>query len=160
MDPQEPFVADHRAGRTRAVVEGALKPLGNAALADHAGPPTPARHGEDGAAGAFGHDRSAVLVLSGPRGERRLPTAVPGDHPTGEASDRYVVVTTGPGANARARSDVVTLVDLERGASVRLRSRAGEPGAVIVPDQAGDATGTSDATGTTGTSDATGTSGR
>ncbi|WP_304454807.1 hypothetical protein [Nocardiopsis sp. YSL2] len=139
MNFQELLVADYRAGRTYAVADGTVKPLGDAVLAEHAGFLALPRRGEGGAAWAFVDDRSGALVVSGPRGERRLPTAIPGEHLACDASGRYVVVTTGLGANAQAWSDVVTLVDLERDASVRFRSRVGEPGAMIVPDQAGGA---------------------
>ncbi|WP_017598927.1 hypothetical protein [Nocardiopsis lucentensis] len=137
MNFQELLVADYRAGRTYAVADGAVTPLGDAVLAEHAGVLTLPRRGEDGPARAFVDDRSGALVVCGPHGERRFPVAIPGEHLACDASGRYVVVTTGLGANAEAWSDVVTLVDLERGGSARFRSRVGEPGAMIVPDQAG-----------------------
>ncbi|MBB5490561.1 hypothetical protein [Nocardiopsis metallicus] len=137
MNFQNLLVADYRAGRTYAVADGAVRELGNAVLAEHAGflalPGTERGPGE----WAFVDDRSGALVVSGTRGERRFPAAIPGEHLACDASGRYVVVTTGLGANEQPWSDVVTLVDLERSESVRFRSRVGEPGAMVVPDQAG-----------------------
>ncbi|GAB3213652.1 hypothetical protein GCM10027294_47090 [Marinactinospora endophytica] len=136
MTLRELFVADYRAGRTYAVEDGAVRALGGAVLAEHAGVLSLPGRGEGPAELAFVDDRSGALVVSGPRGERRIPVAIPGEHLACDASGRYVVVTTGLGANAAAWSDVVTLVDLDRGESVRFRARVGEPGAMIVPDQA------------------------
>ncbi|GAA1456731.1 hypothetical protein NE857_18005 [Nocardiopsis exhalans] len=137
MNFQNLLVADYRAGRTYAVADGAVRELGNAVLAEHAGFLALPGPGSGPAGCAFVDDRSGALVVSGDRGEQRFPVAIPGEHIACDASGRYVVVTTGLGANAQPWSDVVTLVDLERGESVRFRSRVGEPGAMVVPDQAG-----------------------
>ncbi|MFV2195023.1 hypothetical protein [Nocardiopsis sp. LOL_012] len=138
MIPQNLLVADYRAGRTYTVGgDGTADPLGRAVLAEHAGVLTLPRPGAEAPGRAFVDDRSGELVVSEPSGERRFPVAIPGEHLACDPSGRYVVVTTGLGANPEAWSDVVTLVDLERGASVRFRSRVGEPGAMVVPDQSG-----------------------
>ncbi|GHC84085.1 hypothetical protein GCM10007079_25720 [Nocardiopsis terrae] len=138
MNFQKLLVADYRGGRMYAVADGTVRPLGDAVLAEHAGFLTlPRREGERRASWAYVDDRSGELVVSGGRGEQRFPAAIPGEHLACDASGRYVAVTTGLGANAEAWSDVVTLVDRERSGSVRFRSRTGEPGVLIVPDQAG-----------------------
>ncbi|KOX15612.1 hypothetical protein [Nocardiopsis sp. NRRL B-16309] len=66
MTSQEPLGSDHGAGRTHAVVEGTVKPLGSAVLAEHAGFLSLPRHGEGSLAGAFVDDRSGVRGGSGP----------------------------------------------------------------------------------------------
>lgn len=139
MNSQNLLVADYRAGRTYSLADGAVRELGNAVLAEHAGFLTLPGPGQGSAGWAFVDDRSGALVVTGDQGEERFPAAIPGEHLACDASGRYVVVTTGLGANAQPWSDVVTLVDLERSESVRFRSRVGEPGAMIVPDQDGGA---------------------
>ncbi|MBX9386709.1 hypothetical protein ACFPZ0_00195 [Streptomonospora nanhaiensis] len=137
MTVDQLFVADYRAGRTYAVDGGGARVLGRGVLAEHAGVLALPRGGATDAQWAFVDDRSGALVALGPGGERRVPVAIPGEHLACDPSGRYVVVTTGLGANASAWSDVVTVVDLPAGESVRFRSRTGEPGALVVPDQAG-----------------------
>lgn len=135
MIPQNLLVADYRAGRTYTVTDGTVSAVGDAVLAEHAGVLSLPPRGEGGPASAFVDDRSGALVLHGPFGEKRIPVAIPGEHLACDASGRYVLVTTGLGANETAWSDVVTLVDVDQEVSVRFRSRVGEPGAMIVPDQ-------------------------
>lgn len=135
MSPGQLLIADYRAGHTYAVEDGTLRQLGAGVLAEHAGfltlpagPATKARW-------AFVDDGAGALVLGGPDGERRIPVAIPGEHLAVDASGRYIVVTTGLGANAEPWSDVVTVVDLAREEAVRFRVRTGEPGAAIVADR-------------------------
>ena len=137
MNFQNLLLTDYRAGRTYAVADGAVRELGRAVLAEHAGFLALPGPGLGPGGWAFVDDRSGALVVSGERGEQRFPAAIPGEHLACDASGRYVVVTTGLGADTQPWSDVVTLVDLERSESVRFRSRVGEPGAMVVPDQAG-----------------------
>lgn len=131
-------VADYRADRLYCVEGTAVTSLGAGVLAEHAGVlhlPGPAGAP---ARWAFVDDRRGALVLhtglSG-RGVVPIPIAIPGEHLACDAGGRYVVVTTGLGANAQAWSDVVTLVDTDRCESLRFRTRVGEPGVVVVTDQ-------------------------
>ncbi|MDA0565226.1 hypothetical protein LG943_12995 [Streptomonospora sp. S1-112] len=141
MTVDQLFVADYRAGRTYtvdpAVDGGGVRALGTGVLAEHAGVLALPRDGATDAELAFADDRSGALVVLGPGGERRVPVAIPAEHLACDPSGRHVVVTTGVGANGAPWSDVVTVVDLTAGESVRFRSRRGEPGALVVPDQAG-----------------------
>ncbi|MBB6174913.1 hypothetical protein HNR23_004973 [Nocardiopsis mwathae] len=136
MTAEQLFVADYRAGRTYSVDGAEVRVLGRGVLAEHAGVLALPGDGATDAQWAFLDDRSGALVALGPDGEQRVPVAIPGEHLACDASGRYVLVTTGVGANGSAWSDVVTVVDLSAGESVRFRSRTGEPGALVVPDQA------------------------
>lgn len=128
------LAADHRAGilfgldaRSRRVITS------DARLAEHAGflvLPPDARD-----SWAFADDRGGALVVCGPEGIRRIPIAIPAEHLAASADGRHVVVTPGLGANDKAWNDVVTVVDLAHDSSVRFRTRAGEPGVVIVSDR-------------------------
>ncbi|MFW5418735.1 hypothetical protein J0910_19155 [Nocardiopsis sp. CNT-189] len=137
MTVDQLFVADYRAGRTYTLDGGGVRARGAGVLAEHAGVLALPGDGAAGAEWAFVDDRAGALVVLGPGGERRVPVAIPGEHLACDASGRYVLVTTGLGANAAPWSDVATVVDLRAGESVRFRSRTGEPGALVVPDQAG-----------------------
>ncbi|WP_017594217.1 hypothetical protein [Nocardiopsis potens] len=137
MTVEQLFVADYRAGRTYTLDGGgAVRARGTGVLAEHAGVLALPRDGATGAEWAFIDDRAGALVALGPGGERRVPVAIPGEHLACDASGRHVLVTTGLGANPAPWSDVVTVVDLQAGESVRFRARTGEPGALVVPDQA------------------------
>ncbi|GAB3474490.1 hypothetical protein [Nocardiopsis coralliicola] len=131
------LVADYRAGRTYAVADGAVRPLGTAVLAEHAGVLALPRNGAGTDSWAFVDDRCGALVASDFTQERRFPVAIPAEHLACDPSGRYVAVTTGLGANAAPWSDVVSLVDRDAGTAVRFRSRTGEPGVLIAADQAG-----------------------
>ncbi|WP_222844448.1 hypothetical protein [Saccharomonospora sp. CUA-673] len=144
MDTPRLVVADYRAGRVYGCAargaEGGTgaRPLGCAVLAEHAGVlALPPRSGVS-EGWAFADDRGGALVVH--RGTvgvapQRIPVAIPAEHLACDPTGRYVVVTTGLGANADVWSDVVTVADLDTGDSVRFRSRVGEPGVALVPDQ-------------------------
>ncbi|KNY05268.1 hypothetical protein [Microbacterium sp. GCS4] len=128
------LVADHRAGTLFSLDASSRRVVvPDAWLAEHAGflrlPPA----GND--SWAFADDRGGALVVGGPDGVRRIPIAIPAEHLAASPDGRHVVVTPGLGANEEAWNDVVTVVDLARNTSVRFRTRAGEPGVLIVPDR-------------------------
>ncbi|OQO94961.1 hypothetical protein B1813_02530 [Saccharomonospora piscinae] len=131
MDLPQLVVADYRSGRNHTVHGGTVRPLGSAVLAEHAG--VLALPG--GRSWAFVDDRGGALVVCDGDGCRRIPVAIPGEHLACDATGTHLVVTTGIGANSRAWSDVVTVVDVDSGESVRFRTRVGEPGIMVVSDQ-------------------------
>ncbi|GLF95010.1 hypothetical protein [Streptomyces yaizuensis] len=93
---------------------------------------------------AFVDDRAGELIVLDPYGPERgrplvaasAPVATPAEHLAADPSGRLVVVTTGLGRNELPWSEVTTVVDLGAAGgprAVRVRTRAGEPGAVVVP---------------------------
>jgi hypothetical protein len=139
MSRRQLVITDYRARHTFALSEdgdGIVGMPGSEVLAEHAGVLTlPAREGRE-SGWAFVDDRGgALVVVRGNASPRRIPVGIPAEHLAGDASGRYAVVTTGVGANPQVWSDVVTVVDLDRDESVRFRTRAGEPGVMVVPDQ-------------------------
>ncbi|MGP5655766.1 hypothetical protein [Candidatus Corynebacterium faecigallinarum] len=131
-------VADYRADRLYSVEGTTVAPLGAGTPAEHAGIlplPAPANASTRW---AFVDDRRGTLAIhtGGPEGAaEQVAVAIPGEHAASGADGKYVVVTTGLGANAEAWSDVITLVDTDQGESVRFRTRAGEPGVVMTTDR-------------------------
>ncbi|WP_199542600.1 hypothetical protein [Prauserella sp. PE36] len=135
MDTPRLVVADYRAGRVYAVRGAAVNPLGCGVLAEHAGVLSlPERAGRS-RGWAFVDDRGGALVVHTGDERLRIPVAIPGEHLACDVTGRYVVITTGMGANADVWSDVVTVVDVDQNESVRFRTRVGEPGVLVVPDQ-------------------------
>lgn len=136
-------IADYRADRIYALHEAKIHPLGSGTPAEHAGIlqlPTPM---ESSSRWAYVDDRRGNLVIqeSNLRSPDTLESAtmsaaIPGEHIACDPSGRYVVVTTGLGMNAEPWSDIVTVIDTATRESVRFRSRTGEPGVAILPDQA------------------------
>lgn len=131
-------VADYRADRLYCVDGATVSPLGVGVVAEHAGILQLPASGGALSRWAFVDDRRGALVVHSGSSDRevvQVPVAIPGEHIACDASGRYVVVTTGLGANADVWSDVVTLVDIDRAESVRFRTSVGEPGVVVVTDQ-------------------------
>lgn len=128
------LAADHRAGVVYEIHDGSRRvAVADSWLAEHAGfLRLPA-----GASGrwAFADDRGGALVVGGADAVRRIPIAIPAEHLACDLTGRHVVVTSGLGMNEEAWSDLVSVVDLAAGSSVRFRVRTGEPGVVIAPDQ-------------------------
>ncbi|MFG3551521.1 hypothetical protein [Streptomyces sp. NPDC047725] len=115
-------------GRVTGVVEGRH-------LAEHAGfLALPDGHW------AFVDDLAGELVVLDPYGPdagrpliaATAPVATPAEHLAADSSGRRLAVTTGLGRNEEPWSDLLTTVDLDRGRSVRVRTRAGEPGVTVV----------------------------
>lgn len=135
MDISRLVVADYRDGCIYSVRGNVVRTLGSGVLAEHAGVLSLPERAGRGSSWAFVDDRGGALVVHDGDGFRRIPVAIPGEHLAADATGRYVVVTTGVGANLEAWSDVVTIVDTDRDTSVRFRTRVGEPGVLVVPDR-------------------------
>ncbi|QDY80714.1 hypothetical protein FQU76_02525 [Streptomyces qinzhouensis] len=93
---------------------------------------------------AFVDDRAGELVVLDPYGPDRggpltaatAPVAVPAEHLAADPAGRRIAVTTGLGRNEEPWSDLLTVVDLGADGgprAVRVRTRTGEPGVVVVP---------------------------
>ncbi|MEV1012012.1 hypothetical protein [Streptomyces sp. NPDC049881] len=128
------FVADHLAG----VVHLLTVPDGSEAgrlsgrhLSEHAG-----FLALPGGRTACVDERRGELLILSPHGpalvETAAPVAVPAEHLAADPSGRWVAVTTGLGRNEGAWSDLLTVVDLATGDAARVRTRAGEPGVVVL----------------------------
>ncbi|MGO3326467.1 hypothetical protein [Gordonia sp. (in: high G+C Gram-positive bacteria)] len=133
MTSSELIAADHRAGVVYRVV-GA-----DVSVVDHPEDTVAAEHAGvlaiPGGGWAYADDLRGELAVHGGLRRRAFPIAIPAEHTACDESGRYVVVTTGTGADAMPWSDVYTVVDLVDGRAVRMRSRAGEPGVGVVTDQ-------------------------
>lgn len=129
------LAADHRAGTVFEIHGDSRRvAVADSWLAEHAG----FLRLPSGAKGrwAFADDRGGALVVGGGDTVRRIPIAIPAEHLACDPSGRHVVVSSGLGANEKAWSDLVTVVDLATDSSVRFRARVGEHGVVVAPDQA------------------------
>ncbi|MFF6975487.1 hypothetical protein GTW66_29185 [Streptomyces sp. SID5473] len=93
---------------------------------------------------AFVDDRAGELVVLDPYGPDRdgplvtatAPVAVPAEHLAADPAGLRIAVTTGLGRNEEPWSDLLTAVDLGADGgprAVRVRTRTGEPGVVLVP---------------------------
>ncbi|MDQ0845971.1 hypothetical protein [Streptomyces sp. V1I6] len=92
---------------------------------------------------AFVDDLAGELVVLDPYGPdagrpltaATVPVAVPAEHIAADPTGRLLAVTTGLGRNWEAWSDLLTAVDLGAPGgprSVRVRTRAGEPGVTVL----------------------------
>lgn len=134
--PTRPLVlADYRADRLYTVDGSRATSLDRGVLAEHAGVLELPSRDADPHRWAYLDDRRGDLVVHGGPEPVRISVAIPGEHLACDATGRHVVATTGLGANHAPWSDVVTVADLDRGESVRFRTRTGEPGVLVVPDQ-------------------------
>lgn len=125
------IVADYRAGKIYRVESNALTCIDDGVAAEHAGIlGLPENRGL-----AWIDDRRGTLTVHSNGSRVRLPIAIPGEHLAGERTGRYLISSTGTGANPQPWSDVVNIVDLVEGHLARFRSRVGEPGVMIVNDQ-------------------------
>ncbi|WP_455354023.1 hypothetical protein [Streptomyces sp. SYSU K217416] len=95
---------------------------------------------------AFVDDRAGELVVLAPFAagtgrpwvETTAPVAVPAEHLAADATGRRLAVTTGLGRNWEPWSDLLTVVDLAAAGgarAVRVRTRVGEPGVVVLGDR-------------------------
>lgn len=129
----ELIAADHRAGVAYRIVAAEVS------VVDHIGPTVVSEHAGvlaiPGGGWAYADDLRGELVVHDGVRRGAFPIAIPAEHTACDESGRYVVVSTGLGANTRPWSDVLTVVDLVDGRMVRLRSRVGEPGVGVVADQ-------------------------
>ncbi|MEU0271686.1 hypothetical protein [Streptomyces sp. NPDC006307] len=115
-------------GRVSGVVEGRH-------LAEHAG-----FLALPGGRWAFVDDLAGELVVLDPYGPdaghplvaATAPVAIPAEHLAVDPSGRYAAVTTGLGRSWETWSDLLTVVDLDGGRSVRVRTRVGEPGVTVL----------------------------
>ncbi|MFH8371562.1 hypothetical protein [Streptomyces sp. NPDC018031] len=124
------MVLDLPGGRVTGALEGRH-------LAEHAG-----FLALPGGRWAFVDDLAGELVVLDPYGPdagrplvaATAPVAVPAEHLAADPSGRRLAVTTGLGRNGQAWTDLLTVVDLGAAAgpkSVRVRTRAGEPGVTL-----------------------------
>ncbi|MEU7283214.1 hypothetical protein AB0A69_31230 [Streptomyces sp. NPDC045431] len=121
-------VLDLPDGRVRGVLEGRH-------LAEHAG-----FLALPGGRWAFVDDLAGELVVLDPYGPdagrplvaATTPVAIPAEHLAVDPSGRYAAVTTGLGRSWEPWSDLLTVVDLDGGRSVRVRTRVGEPGVTVL----------------------------
>ncbi|MFJ8648441.1 hypothetical protein ACIRNI_20270 [Streptomyces sp. NPDC093546] len=121
-------VLDLPDGRVSGVVEGRH-------LAEHAG-----FLALPGGRWAFVDDLAGELVVLDPYGPdagrplvaATAPVAIPAEHLAVDPSGRYAAVTTGLGRSWEPWSDLLTVVDLDGGRSVRVRTRVGEPGVTVL----------------------------
>lgn len=131
MPSQQLVITDYRAGRAYSLHDSVITDLGRGVLAEHAGILT-----LDDGAWAFVDDLAGAVVICCGDHQLRVPVAIPAEHLACTPSGDHLIVSPGLGANAAPWSDVVTVVDRHAGCSVRFRSRIGEPGVLVAPDQA------------------------
>ncbi|MFE6199384.1 hypothetical protein [Streptomyces sp. NPDC057838] len=81
-------------------------------------------------------DRRGELLVLDPFAaepvEAAVPVAVPAEHLACDPSGRWTAVTTGLGKNAGPWSDLLTVADLATRDAVRVRTRQGEPGVLVL----------------------------
>ncbi|MFE0426183.1 hypothetical protein, partial [Streptomyces sp. NPDC058953] len=93
---------------------------------------------------AFVDDRAGELVVLDPYGPGRgrplvvasAPVAIPAEHLAADPSGRLIVVSTGLGHADAPWSDLLTAVDIGGiggPRAVRVRTRTGEPGVLVIP---------------------------
>lgn len=134
MRPSQLVLVDYRADRVYGISDttATLHGHGHGHAAEHAGILS---LGGTLGGHAFADDLRGELIVVRQGVAATVPVATPVEHIASDPSGRYVVATTGLGANSEPWSDVVTVVDLDTNTSRRFRSRIGEPGAGLVRDR-------------------------
>ncbi|XKH54529.1 hypothetical protein LG293_12240 [Citricoccus nitrophenolicus] len=131
MPSHQLVIADYRAGRAYSLHNSVVSDLGRGVLAEHAG-----ILALEERAWAWVDDLDGAVVIRVGDRDIRVPVAIPAEHLTCDPAGEHLVVSTGLGANAEPWSDVVTVIDRSTGSSARFRTRIGEPGVMVAPDQA------------------------